>query len=54
MSWEFPGGKVVRICVLTAKGLGSIPGRGTKIPQAMWCSQKEKKKKEYLMSRIFQ
>ena len=28
---------------LTAKGLCTIPGQGTKIPQAAWCSQKEKK-----------
>ena len=28
---------------LTAEGPGSIPGRGTKIPQAVWCSQKKKK-----------
>ena len=27
----------------TAKDTGSIPGRGTKIPQAMRCSQKKKK-----------
>ena len=27
----------------TARGTGSIPGRGTKIPQAEWCSQKIKK-----------
>ena len=29
----------------TAKGRGSSPGRGTKIPQAMQHSQKKKKKK---------
>ena len=29
---------------LTAQGPGSIPGRGTEIPQAAWCSQKKKKK----------
>ena len=28
----------------TAMGPGSIPGRGTKIPQAMWRSQNKKKK----------
>ena len=33
---EFPGGPVVRTCAFTAMGLGSIPGQGTKIPQAMW------------------
>ena len=31
-----------------ARGLGSIPARGTKIPQTMRCShQKKKKKKDY-------
>ena len=30
----------------TAKGPGSIPGWGTKNPQATWCGQKKKKKKE--------
>ena len=28
------------LCAFTAEGLGSIPDRGTKIPQAAWCSQK--------------
>ena len=32
----------------TAKGPGSIPGRGTKIPQAAWCGPKLKKKKSVL------
>ena len=26
----------------TAEGPGSIPGRGTKIPQAAWCGKKQK------------
>ena len=29
-----------------AKGLGSIPGQGTKIPQDTWHGQKLKKKKK--------
>ena len=28
------------LCAFTAEGLGSIPGEGTKIPQATWCGQK--------------
>ena len=28
----------------TVQGLGSIPGQGTKIPQASHCGQKEKRK----------
>ena len=31
---------------LTAEGTGSIPGRRTEIPQASWCGQKKKKKRE--------
>ena len=31
-----------RLCAFTAVGLGSIPGRGTKIPQATQRSQKNK------------
>ena len=30
----------------TAKGLGSIPGWGTKAPQAVQCDKKKKKKPE--------
>ena len=30
------------LCALTAKGPGSIPSRGTKIPQAAWCGGKKK------------
>ena len=35
---------MVRTRAFTAEGLGSIPGRGTKIPQAVQCGQKKKKK----------
>ena len=31
------------LCTLTAKGPGSVPGQETKIPQAMWYSQKKKR-----------
>ena len=31
---------------LTAKGPGSIPGQGTKIPRAVRCGQKKEKKKK--------
>ena len=36
----------LRLCVSTAGGSGSIPGRGTKIPHATRCSPPEKKKKK--------
>ena len=39
---EFPGFPVVRTSDFTAVGLGSIPGWGTKILQAMWYGQKKK------------
>ena len=32
---EFPGGPVVGTLTFTAEGLGSIPGWGNKIPQAV-------------------
>ena len=34
----------VEVCAFTVEGLGSIPGRGTKIPQAAWCGQKKQNK----------
>ena len=41
---EFPGSPVVRTPCFHCRGLGSVLGQGTKIPQAAQCSQKEKKK----------
>ena len=45
----YPGSSLVvqwlRCHTFTAKVPGSILGQGTRIPQAMWCSQKKKKKK---------
>ena len=37
------------LCALTAEGPGSIPGQGTKIPQASRCSKKKKKKNPVLL-----
>ena len=37
------------LCTFTAEGVGSVPGWGTKIPQAVRRGQKEKKKKFRLM-----
>ena len=37
-SWKIPGGTVVRTQSFYCHGLGSIPGQGTKIPQAAWHS----------------
>ena len=41
--WNIGNSLVVQwlgLCISTAGGPGSIPGRGTKIPQAAWCGQK--------------
>ena len=40
--WEFPGGPVIRTWHVHCRCLGSIPGRGTKIPQATQGVQKKK------------
>ena len=42
--WEFPGGPVVRTRHFHCRGLGSILGRGTKIPQAARRGRKNQKK----------
>ena len=36
---ELPGGPVVRTLGSHCWSQGSVPGQGTKIPQAAWCSQ---------------
>ena len=38
--WELPGDPVVKTQHLHCRGPGSIPGGGTKIPQAAWYGQK--------------
>ena len=39
---EFPGSPVVRTHSFAAEGLDSIPGQGSKSPQATGCGQKKK------------
>ena len=34
--------KGLRFCAATAGSAGVIPGQGTKIPHAEWCSKKKK------------
>ena len=29
------------LCAFTAEDAGSIPGQGTEMPKAVWCSQKK-------------
>jgi len=44
---DFPGSPVVKNLSCNAEDAGSIPGRGTKIPHAAECGQKNLKKKKY-------
>ena len=47
MHWEdFPGHPVVKTPHLQNRGMGLIPVREKKIPYALWCGQKIKKKKQ--------
>ena len=45
---EFPNGIVVRIPGFQYCGLGSVPGWGTKILQAVWGTPPKKKKRDRL------
>ena len=36
----------LRLCISIARGRGSVPGQGTKIPQAAWRGQKNKTNKK--------
>lgn len=40
----FPDGPAVKL-LFHCRGVGSIPGQGTKIPQAMRCGSKKKERK---------
>ena len=35
--WEFPGGQWLGLSAIIAKVRGSVPGRGTKVLQAVQC-----------------
>ena len=39
----------LRLRASTARGMGSIPGQGSKIPHGAWWDQKKKKKKKLRM-----
>ena len=45
---EFSGGSVVRTWCFHCRGPGSIPGQGTKIPQAAWHAPPTRKKVNFL------
>ena len=40
----------LRVCTSTAGGTGSIPGRGIRIPHAVWCSQQNKTHKFFFFN----
>ena len=40
--WEFPGGPVAKTPHFCCQGLGSIPGEGNRILQAVLCGQRKK------------
>ena len=40
LSWDFPGGPVVKNLPSDAGDMGLVPGRATKIPHAVWYGQK--------------
>ena len=44
---DFPGGPVAKTLPSSAGGAGSIPGRGAKIPHAMWPKNQNIKQKQY-------
>ena len=44
---DFPGGPVVNILPSNAGGVGSIPGRGAKIPHALGPRNQNIKQKQY-------
>ena len=50
--WEFPGVQWFGLGTLTAEGLGSIPGQGTKISHGSQCGQKKKKKKSKVNPKV--
>ena len=43
---DFTGYPMVKILCFHCKRQGLIPGWGTKIPHATWCSQNEQKKQK--------
>ena len=46
--WDFPGSPVVRTSPSSAGDSGSVPGQGTKIPNASWSkTQNMKQPKQY-------
>ena len=44
---DFPGGPAVQILPSSARGVGLIPGQGSKIPHALWQKHQNLKQKQY-------
>ena len=44
---DFPSGPVVKTLPSNAGGVGLIPGRGAKIPYALWPKKQDIKQKQY-------
>ena len=51
-SWDFPGGPVVKTSPSNAGGAGSIPGRGAKIPHALWPKNQSIKRSNIIKNSI--
>lgn len=49
MLWGDLWGPTVRVPGSHCQGLGSVPGRGTDIPQATRCHQKQEKKEKKIL-----
>ena len=52
LSWDFPGGPVIKICTPSAGDMGSVPGWGTEIPHGKKKKKKRKKKKRKKKKRM--
>ena len=46
-SWDFPGSPLVKTLPSNARGIGSTPGQGAKIPHAMGPKNQNIKQKQY-------
>ena len=46
---DFPGGPVVKTSLSSVGGVGSVPGRGAKIPHALQPKQTNKQKSEAIL-----
>lgn len=45
--WDFPSGPTITTFVFQCRDVGSIPGGGIMVPQALGCSQKFRKQTKY-------